>query len=275
MSVGTATSYSLEGKVIIVTGGYGILGKSFCEAIALAGGEVVLLGRDENKGIAAVKQIENQGGIAFFAQADAMDENSLIHAREVILKRFGKIDGLVNAAGGNVPEAVLQPEADIFSLNMNGMKKAMDLNIWGTLLPTQIFGTELVHQETGSIVNISSVSTVRPLTKVLGYSMAKAAIDAYTKWFAVEVANRHGDRIRVNALVPGFFLTDQNRTLLTQADGSLTTRGQSIIKQTPFKRFGNPQELNGALIWLLSDASKFVTGTTVRVDGGFMSSSGV
>jgi len=275
MSVGTATSYSLGGKVIIVTGGYGILGKSFCEAIALAGGQVVLLGRDENKGKAAVKQIENQGGIAFFAQADAMDENSLIHAREVILKRFGKIDGLVNAAGGNVPEAVLQPEADIFSLNMNGMKKAMDLNIWGTLLPTQIFGAELVHQETGSIVNISSVSTVRPLTKVLGYSMAKAAIDAYTKWFAVEVANRHGDRIRVNALVPGFFLTDQNRTLLTQPDGSLTTRGQSIIKQTPFKRFGNPQELNGALIWLLSDASKFVTGTTVRVDGGFMSSSGV
>ena len=275
MSVGTATSYSLGGKVIIVTGGYGILGKSFCEAIALAGGQVVLLGRDENKGKAAVKQIENQGGIAFFAQADAMDENSLIHAREVILKRFGKIDGLVNAAGGNVPEAVLQPEADIFSLNMNGMKKAMDLNIWGTLLPTQIFGSELVHQETGSIVNISSVSTVRPLTKVLGYSMAKAAIDAYTKWFAVEVANRHGDRIRVNALVPGFFLTDQNRTLLTQPDGSLTTRGQSIIKQTPFKRFGNPHELNGALIWLLSDASKFVTGTTVRVDGGFMSSSGV
>jgi len=275
MSVGTATSYSLGGKVIIVTGGYGILGKSFCEAIALAGGQVVLLGRDENKGKAAVKQIENQGGIAFFAQADAMDENSLIHAREVILKRFGKIDGLVNAAGGNVPEAVLQPEADIFSLNMNGMKKAMDLNIWGTLLPTQIFGAELVHQETGSIVNISSVSTVRPLTKVLGYSMAKAAIDAYTKWFAVEVANRHGDRIRVNALVPGFFLTDQNRTLLTQPDGSLTTRGQSIIKQTPFKRFGNPHELNGALIWLLSDASKFVTGTTVRVDGGFMSSSGV
>ena len=275
MSVGTATSYSLGGKVIIVTGGYGILGKSFCEAIALAGGQVVLLGRDENKGKAAVKQIENQGGIAFFAQADAMDENSLIHVRAVILKRFGKIDGLVNAAGGNVPEAVLQPEADIFSLNMNGMKKAMDLNIWGTLLPTQIFGAELVHQETGSIVNISSVSTVRPLTKVLGYSMAKAAIDAYTKWFAVEVANRHGDRIRVNALVPGFFLTDQNRTLLTQPDGSLTTRGQSIIKQTPFRRFGNPHELNGALIWLLSDASKFVTGTTVRVDGGFMSSSGV
>lgn len=275
MNDDTTTSFSLKGKVIVVTGGYGILGKSFCEAIALAGGEVVILGRDENKGLAAVKHIENLGGIAFFAQADVMDENSLEQAKESVLKRFGKINGLVNAAGGNVPEAVLQPEADIFSLNMNGMKKALDLNIWGTLLPTQIFGAAFIEQQSGSIVNISSVSTVRPLTKVLGYSMAKAAIDAYTKWFAIEVANRHGDSIRVNALVPGFFLTDQNRALLTQSDGLLTPRGQSIIKQTPFKRFGNPQELNGALVWLLSDASKFVTGTTVRVDGGFMSSSGV
>jgi NAD(P)-dependent dehydrogenase (short-subunit alcohol dehydrogenase family) len=275
MNDDTTTSFSLKGKVIVVTGGYGILGKSFCEAIALAGGEVVILGRDENKGLVAVKHIENLGGIAFFAQADVMDENSLEQAKESVLKRFGKINGLVNAAGGNVPEAVLQPEADIFSLNMNGMKKALDLNIWGTLLPTQIFGAAFIEQQSGSIVNISSVSTVRPLTKVLGYSMAKAAIDAYTKWFAIEVANRHGDSIRVNALVPGFFLTDQNRALLTQSDGSLTPRGQSIIKQTPFKRFGNPQELNGALVWLLSDASKFVTGTTVRVDGGFMSSSGV
>lgn len=275
MNDGTTASFSLKEKVIVVTGGYGILGKSFCEAIAFAGGEVVILGRDEQKGQSAVKQIENLGGTAFFAQADVLDEISLKEAKDSIMKRFGKINGLVNAAGGNVPEAVLQPEADIFSLNMNGMKKAMDLNVWGTLLPTQIFGEAFIHQSSGSIVNISSVSTVRPLTKVLGYSMAKAAIDAYTKWFAIEVANRHGDNIRVNALVPGFFLTDQNRALLTQPDGSLTQRGQSIIKQTPFKRFGNPQELNGALVWLLSDASKFVTGTTVRVDGGFMSSSGV
>jgi NAD(P)-dependent dehydrogenase (short-subunit alcohol dehydrogenase family) len=275
MNDGTTASFSLKGKVIVVTGGYGILGMSFCEGIALAGGEVVILGRDEQKGQNAVKHIENLGGVAFFAKADVMDENSLKLAKDLILNRFGKINGLVNAAGGNVPEAVLQPDADIFSMNLNGMKKALELNVWGTLLPTQIFGPAFVQQQSGSIVNISSVSTVRPLTKVLGYSMAKAAIDAYTKWFAIEVANRHGDSIRVNALVPGFFLTDQNRALLTQPDGSLTPRGQSIIKQTPFKRFGNPQELNGALIWLLSDASKFVTGTTVRVDGGFMSSSGV
>jgi len=275
MNDGTTASFSLKGKVIVVTGGYGILGMSFCEGIALAGGEVVILGRNEQKGQNAVKHIENLGGVAFFVKADVMDENSLKLAKDLILNRFGKINGLVNAAGGNVPEAVLQPDADIFSMNMNGMKKAMELNVWGTLLPTQIFGPAFVQQQSGSIVNISSVSTVRPLTKVLGYSMAKAAIDAYTKWFAIEVANRHGDSIRVNALVPGFFLTDQNRALLTQPDGSLTPRGQSIIKQTPFKRFGNPQELNGALIWLLSDASKFVTGTTVRVDGGFMSSSGV
>jgi NAD(P)-dependent dehydrogenase (short-subunit alcohol dehydrogenase family) len=275
MNEETRPTFSLNGKVVVVTGGYGILGKSFCKAIALAGGSVVILGRDERKGEAAIRDIEDSGGTAFFSRADVMDEPDLILAKETILKKFGKIDGLVNAAGGNVPEAVLQPEADIFSLNMQGMKKALDLNVWGTLLPTQIFGSALMLQPTSSIVNISSVSTVRPLTKVLGYSMAKAAIDAYTKWFAVEVANRHGDAIRVNALVPGFFLTDQNRTLLTQPDGSLTPRGQSIIKQTPFRRFGIPQELNGALVWLLSDASKFVTGTMVRVDGGFMSSSGV
>ena len=182
MSSGTTESFSLKDKVIIVTGGYGILGKSFSEAIALAGGNVVILGRDEHKGLSAVKNIEAKGGIAFFAQADVMDEDSLKRAKDLILQRFGKISGLVNAAGGNVPEAVLQPEADIFSLSMSGMKKALDLNVWGTLLPTQIFGAELVKEETGSIVNISSVSTVRPLTKVLGYSMAKSAIDAYTRW---------------------------------------------------------------------------------------------
>jgi len=268
-------SFSLRGKVIVVTGGYGILGKSFCQAIASSGGKVVIVGRNSDKGAAMVSQLTAQGGEALFACADVLDEAALQEAGAKVLGRFGRVDGLVNAAGGNIPEAVVQPDADVFSLDMSGMKKALDLNLMGTLLPTQVFGAAMAQVGGGSIVNISSVSTVRPLTKVLGYSMAKAAIDAYTKWLAVESANRHGDKIRVNALVPGFFLTDQNRALLTRPDGGLTPRGEAILRQTPFRRFGNPEELNGALCWLLSDASRFVTGTTVRVDGGFMSSSGV
>jgi NAD(P)-dependent dehydrogenase (short-subunit alcohol dehydrogenase family) len=155
------------------------------------------------------------------------------------------------------------------------MKKAMVLNLWGTITPIQIFGPEIAKTGNGSIVNISSVSSKRALTRVLGYSMGKAAVDCYTKWFATEMANRYGDAIRMNSIMPGFFLTEQNRTLLTNADGSLTERGKSIIKQTPFKRFGQPEELVGALIWLLSDASKFVTGMDIGVDGGFTISSGV
>jgi NAD(P)-dependent dehydrogenase (short-subunit alcohol dehydrogenase family) len=151
----------------------------------------------------------------------------------------------------------------------------MELNLWGTLIPTQVFGKEIAKTGKGSIVNISSVSSKKALTKVLGYSMGKAAIDCFTKWFAVEVANRFGDSIRVNAIMPGFFLTEQNRTLLTNEDGSLTDRGNTIIKQTPFKRFGNPDELGNALIYLLSDASHFLTGTEIAIDGGFTAFSGV
>jgi NAD(P)-dependent dehydrogenase (short-subunit alcohol dehydrogenase family) len=160
-------------------------------------------------------------------------------------------------------------------MNIEGMKNALVLNIWGTVIPTQIFGQVMVQNGGGSIVNISSVSPKRAITRVLGYSMGKAAIDIYTKWFALEVANRHGDAIRVNSIMPGFFLTNQNRNLLTNPDGSLTERGGKIIAQTPFKRFGNPEELNGALIFLLSDASKFVTGMDLGVDGGFTINSGV
>jgi NAD(P)-dependent dehydrogenase (short-subunit alcohol dehydrogenase family) len=191
------------------------------------------------------------------------------------MERYGKIDGLVNAAGGNVPEAVVMPDKDVFDLNMQGMKDAISLNLWGTLMPIQAFGPEIAKTGSGSIINISSVSAKRPLTRVLGYSMGKAAIDAYTKWFAVEMANRYGDAIRINSIMPGFFLTAQNKNLLTKEDGSLTERGNLIINHTPFKRFGEPSELNGALVWLLSDASKFVTGMDIGVDGGFTINSGV
>ena len=174
-----------------------------------------------------------------------------------------------------MPAGVLQPNEDVFGMNIEGMKQVMDINLWGTILPTQVFGEALAKNGKGSIVNISSMNSKRAITKVLGYNMGKAAVDCYTQWFAVELANRYGDSIRMNALAPGFFLTEQNRYLLTKKEGGYTDRGELVIRQTPFKRFGHPDELKGALVWLLSDASLFVTGAMICVDGGFSIFGGV
>jgi NAD(P)-dependent dehydrogenase (short-subunit alcohol dehydrogenase family) len=236
---------------------------------------VVRLGRNEQVANQRTQEVIKNGGRALALIADVLDEDALKRAKDKVLQEFGRIDGLVNAAGGNIPEAVIQKDQDIFEMNMDGMRKAMDLNLWGTLLPTQVFGKSIAETGTGSIVNISSMSSKRAITRVLGYSMGKAAVDCYTQWFAVELANRFGDRIRMNAIAPGFFLTEQNRALLTNPDGSYTERGGLVIQQTPFKRFGATDELIGALQWLLSDASAFVTGTVINVDGGFMVNSGV
>ena len=266
--------FSLQDKVIIVTGATGVLGHAFINSIAEAGGIVGVLGRNEAVANERVASIVANGGKAIALIADVMSEEQLIAAREKTLKEYGRIDGLVNGAGGNRPGGIVQPADDIFKLSMDGMKEVMDLNLMGTLLATQVFGPSLVENK-GSIVNISSVSAQRTLTRVMGYSLAKAAIDCYTKWFAVELANRYGDAVRMNAIVPGFFLTEQNKTLLTTEEGGYTDRGNTILKQTPFKRFGKADELSGCLVWLLSDASKFVTGTIVNVDGGFNAFSGV
>lgn len=273
--MGSNDLFSLKNKVIVVTGGTGILGGSFVKAIADAGGIAVILGRNAEVGKQRADEINANGGQAFSVTADVMEESELINARDIILEKYGTIDGLVNGAGGNMPEAVLAPEADIFSMNIDGMKKALALNTWGTVVPTHVFGAVMAKKNGGSIVNISSVSSQQAVTKVLGYSMGKAAVDCYTKWYAVELANRYGDKIRMNSIMPGFFLTEQNRTLLTQPDGSYTDRGNLVVKNTPYKRFGKPEELVGALIYLLSDASRFVTGTTLGVDGGFTIFSGV
>ncbi|MDE1191921.1 MAG: SDR family oxidoreductase [Arachidicoccus sp.] len=266
--------FTLKNKVIIVTGGTGILGSAFVSAITEAGGNVVIIGRSREKLDEKEKYYKENGIDILALSVDVLNEEQLTDAKNNILDKFGKIDGLVNAAGGNVPEGILQANDDIFKMSIPGMQKALALNLWGSVVPTQIFGPEM-KENGGSIVNISSVSSKTILTKVLGYSMGKAAIDTYTQWFAVEVAQRHGDKIRMNSITPGFFLTEQNRTLLTNPDGSLTDRGNKIIAGTPFKRFGSPEELNGALIWLLSDASRFVTGSTITVDGGFTIFSGV
>lgn len=267
--------FSLKNKVIIVTGGTGILGDAFIKGIAAAGGTVGILGRNEKVAQERADAIIAAGGQAIALIADVLKEDEVIAAKDKALARFGRIDGLVNCAGGNMPGGVVQPDADVFKLNMDGLRQVMELNLWGTLIPTQIFGEAMAQSGKGSIVNISSMASQRVITKVLGYTLAKTAIDAYTQWFAVEMANRHGDKLRMNAIAPGFFLTEQNRTLLTLPDGGFTERGKLVLKQTPFKRFGEPDELIGALLWLLSDASKFVTGTVVNVDGGFAVNSGV
>jgi NAD(P)-dependent dehydrogenase (short-subunit alcohol dehydrogenase family) len=267
--------YSLEGKVIVVTGGTGILGNSFVDAIVEAGGTVGILGRKKEGAEERANAINNNGGKAIALVADVLDEAQLIAAKQQVLDKFGRIDGLVNAAGGNMPEGVLAPEESAFKMNIEGMKKVMDINLWGTVIPTQIFGEAIAETGGGSIVNISSMNSKRAITKVLGYNMGKAAVDCYNQWFAVELAKRYGDKIRMNALAPGFFLTEQNRYLLTKKEGGYTERGDLVIKQTPFKRFGNPDELKGALVWLLSDASEFVTGAMICVDGGFSIFGGV
>jgi NAD(P)-dependent dehydrogenase (short-subunit alcohol dehydrogenase family) len=267
--------FSLAGKVIVVTGGTGILGKAFIDGIVEAGGAVGILGRNAQVAEERANAINEAGGKAIALVADVMNEAELVAAKDKLLTAFGRVDGLVNGAGGNMPEGVLQPDDDIFKMNIEGMKKVMDLNTWGTLIPTQVFGVAIAKTGKGSIVNISSMNSKRAITKVLGYNMGKAAVDCYNQWFAVELANRYGDSIRMNALAPGFFLTEQNRNLLTKPEGGYTQRGELVIKQTPFKRFGQADELKGALVWLLSDASAFVTGSMICVDGGFSIFGGV
>jgi len=273
--VNNKNDFLLDEKVIVVTGGTGVLGEAFVNGIAKAGGKVGILGRNEKVAEQRAAFINKNGGSAIALIADVTNTQQLSQACEEALSAYGKIDGLVNAAGGNMPEAMLQPEQDIFQLNIDALEKVMGLNLFGSILPTQVFGQAIKNNGGGSIVNISSMASQLAVTKVLGYSLAKAAIECYTRWFAVELAKRYGDKIRMNAIAPGFFLTEQNRALLTKEDGGLTERGQLVINKTPFNRFGNPEELVGSLLWLLSDASKFVTGSITTIDGGFSVFSGV
>ncbi len=270
----TKQLFSLDNKVVVVTGATGVLGEAFVLACSDMGAKVALLGRNKEVGQGRADQLNNGGGQAIFIEADVLVKEDLIKARDIVLEKWGKIDGLVNAAGGNVAEAVISPDADVFDINMDAMKKAFDLNLFGTILPTTVFGKEIAKTGKGSIINISSMAAQSAITRVLGYSMAKAAVDNFTKWMSVELAKRYKDAIRMNAIAPGFFVTHQNRHLLVKDDG-YTPRGEAVIRNTPFDRFGNPEELVGCLVWLLSDASAFVTGEVICVDGGFQVFSGV
>lgn len=267
--------FDIKGRVIVITGGYGILGSSMARCLAHAGAHVVIVGRNEEKGQALVKKLTAAGTEALFCQADVLDREQLEKAKEDILARFGHLDVLINAAGGNMPGATIAPGQTIFDLNMEHFAKVTDLNLNGTVLPTLVFAGEMVRQKKGSVINVSSMSAQGVITRVVGYSAAKAAIDNFTRWMAVEMAKKFGEGIRVNAIAPGFFLTEQNRTLLTNPDGSWTDRAKDVIRATPFGRMGEPDELNGAIIYLASDASKFVTGTVLPIDGGFSIFSGV
>lgn len=267
--------FSLKGKVIVVTGGTGILGKNFVKALAEAGAKVCIIGRNLEKAHERVRLVETFGGEGLAFAANVMDEQSMIEARDQILAKWGTIDGLVNAAGGNIPGATIGPDQDLFASDVQDTIKAIELNLFGSIIPTHIFGKVIAEKGAGSIVNIGSLSSSQAITRVLGYTVAKNGIIGYTKWMATELALRYGDKVRVNAIAPGVFLTEQNRTLLTQPDGSYTERAQRFINGTPFSRLGDPSELEGTLVYLLSDASAFVSGETVYVDGGFNAWSGV
>ena len=267
--------FSLDGKVAVITGGTGVLGGAMARGLAAAGARVGVLGRRQANADAMVATIEAEGGTAMALPADVLDKEQLQKARSAVLDAWGSVDILVNAAGGNVPAATVFGDLTFFDLDRAAVEQVMALNFTGTLLPSQVFGEPMTTQGSGSIINISSMAAQRPLTRVIGYAAAKSAIDNLTRWLAIDLAQKHGPGMRVNAIAPGFFIGEQNRALLLNADDSLTARGQQIIDHTPMERFGEPDELVGTAVWLASDAARFITGIVVPVDGGFSAYSGV
>jgi len=267
--------FSLEHKVAIVTGGTGVLGGAMARGLAAAGAAVGILGRRQDKAEQVASAIRTGGGQAFALTADVLDRESLLAAREEVWAAYGRVDILINCAGGNMPGATIVGDLTFFNMTEEAFSQVVTLNLTGTLLPTQVFGEGMAAQRQGSIINISSMTAQRPLTRVLGYGNAKAAVDNFTKWLAVELAQKYGPGLRVNAIAPGFFIGEQNRDFLVQADGTYSPRGQQIIDHTPMRRFGEADELVGTAVWLASDASRFVTGIVVPVDGGFSAFSGV
>lgn len=273
-SIMTQLTADLHDQVAILTGGAGTLGLAMARALAASGAKVALLSRTKSKLEAACATLGEQNDVATLAVAgDVTDEGALRNALAEITEQLGRPTILVNAAGGNRRGATVMPEEDIFATTAADWRSVIDLNLMGTVLPSLVFGQAMT--EGGSIINISSMAADRPLTRVGGYSASKAAIDNFTGWLAAELARRYAGRLRVNAIAPGFFIADQNRALLVNEDGTYTKRGQQVIDQTPMGRFGEPEELQGALLYLASNASSFVTGTVLRVDGGFSNFAGL
>ena len=261
--------FDIKGNVTVITGGTGVLGRAIAKYLALNGAKVIILGRKEDVGNQIAADIRAEGGECEFMKTDVIDGEAVRKNCEDILAKYGRVDTLLNAAGGNMPGATIPPDKTIFDLQPDQFQTVLNLNLTGTVIPTQIFLEPMVKQGKGSVINFSSMAAFRPMTRVAGYAAAKAGISNFTAYMAAECAKKFGEGIRVNAIAPGFFITEQNRSLLTNPDGTYTQRGQDVIRQTPFGRMGDPEELCGTIHYLMSDASKFVTGTVAVVDGGF------
>ena len=273
-----ANLFQLEGKGAVVTGGAGVLGRVIAGALAEVGAKVIIADRLAEDADRVAAQITADGGSAKGLFLDVFDEKSIHACCDAALEELGQIDILINGVGGNIKEATTSPEISFFDMSSEAIRKVMDLNVTGgAIVPSQIFGAHMKDNENGgSIINISSMNALRPLTRIPGYSAAKAAVSNFTQWLSVHLAQEYNTKLRVNAIAPGFFLTEQNRFLLTeQNSGELTARGGSIIAHTPMGAFGKPEDLIGTTLWLASDASRFVTGIVVPVDGGFSAFSGV
>ena len=261
--------FSVKDRVVVITGGTGVLGRCIGAYLAEQGAKVVLLGRNAEQGNEIVEGIKQNGGEAIFLATDVMDINKVQACCDEVMARYGRVDALLNAAGGNQAGATIPPTGTFFDVEVEAFQKVLNLNLTGTVIPTQVFLKPMVEAGKGAIVNFSSMAAFRPMTRVCGYAAAKAGISNFTAFMATECAKKFGEGIRVNAIAPGFFITEQNRALLTNPDGTFTQRGQDVIRQTPFGRMGEPEELCGTIHYLMSDAAKFVTGTVAVVDGGF------
>ncbi|MBN1388101.1 MAG: SDR family oxidoreductase [Bacteroidales bacterium] len=267
--------FNIDKKAIIITGGEGVLGSTLAFELASLGARIVIIGLNEQRGQEIVSKISGNKGSAVFYHASVLDRQALKEIRKSIVTGWGSIDVLINAAGGNMKGATVEEDETIFEMNPDDFRKVYELNLEGTVIPSLIFGEQMSEQGRGVILNYSSMASLRAISRIAGYSAAKAAVDNFTRWMAVDMAAKFGDGIRVNAIAPGFLVTNQNRDLLINEDGSLTDRGKKIINQTPFGRFGEPEELTGTVLWLITDASSFVTGAVIPVDGGFSAYSGV
>ena len=271
--------YDFTGRTVLVTGGAGVLGFEIAHTLVECNANVVILSRNQEhaaQSIAEIVKAVKGSGSAIYVRGDVLDLNILQEANETIRAQFGEVDILINAAGGNHPSAMTSADLSFFDLPLDALRHINDLNLLGTILPCQVFGRGMAERGEGVILNISSMSALRPLTRIPAYAAAKAAINNFTQWLAVHMAQNYSARIRVNAIAPGFFITEQNRFLLTDKDsGELTPRGQSIIAHTPMNRFGIPEDLLGATLWLISPLSSFVTGAVIPIDGGFSAFSGV